>query len=195
MSFNNKEINRQLRQLLTDFANEHESICKQSRAAYIEKLGPGEPVPAESAAPITESGRAMVESLGLSKQQQMREILAPVKAALRASLAAPPSAEAVNACQMLRLRGKGDVSEKEIEALLSKYQDNPATYRTIRSIASSHGIYDLRDDPTETQLANVERVEKDLDRAFNGYTAAREGVSRGFGAFVGLDIDAAFPGE
>ena len=195
MSFNNKEINRQLRQLLTDFANEHESICKQSRAAYIEKLGPGDSIPAESRTPITETGRAQVERLSMTKRQQMQEILAPVKAALRASLSAAPSAEAVNACQMLKLRNRGDVTEKEIEALLSKYQDNPATYRTIRSIASSHGIYYLRDDPTETQLANVERVEKDLDRAFNGYTAAREGVSRGFGAFVGLDIDAAFPGD
>lgn len=185
--YSNEKANKELKSIISQFKDSYRIACDTSRNAYMKTLSAGAQIPREGFI-YGDNFKAEFESMSSGYRDKVREIIGKNLSELREKMTEAPSTEAVNSITLLNMRK--DVTENEIENLLSRYGDNHQARNTIVSIARNHGIYNFGDDETTERIADLESLESNLTKSLSASTA-----NDGLFAMMELDIDDVFPVE
>lgn len=184
-------INRDLKQILSEYKDEYRIICSTSREKYMQTLPVGSQIPKEGMIYGQEYKQVFDESCK-GYQAKAYKILSDAHSELKKEATEAPSTEAVNSLALLNMRK--DITETEIEDLINRYGDNPQVWKTIRSIAGENGIR-VSDHPINEQIRNIEGLMHTLNSTLSVASASKGHAGDGFLSMVAMQIDDAFPVE
>ena len=188
--FTNQRINKDLKSLVSQFKDGFRIKCDSSRNAYMKTLSPGAPMPLEGRI-YGDGNRQEFESECMGYRNKAREILGDYLGDLKKKATEAPSTDAVNTISLLNMRS--NITEREIDDLLTRYGDNPQAWRAINSIAIDHDIRVFKDHPVYEEISTVEDLGASLDKAISLQSAESGHASDGYIALVNAQIDGAFP--
>lgn len=186
--FNSSDINKQLKQAITDFKDTYKRTCKKSREDYLNSAGVGSQVriPKENEI-CTREARDAFQNDCTAYRHRIAEILKPVYADLEATATEPPTTEAVNAISLLQNRN--NVSPLEIDLMVKKYGGNASAYNAIVSIAEKNHNYRYQPHTVEDDIKTVQSLEECLCRNINASKIVSNGFSDGLAATLALEVD------
>lgn len=188
-----EKANKELKSILSQFVDAYRMICESSRNAYMKTLSAGDPVPQEGAI-YGENFKSEFESMSAGYREKALEIVEKKLSGLRDKATEAPSAEAVNSIALLNMRK--DITEDEIDNLLTRYGDNVQVWKTLVSIAKAHDIHVFREDTDlETEIRILTDLEENLEKALSVTSALKGHATEAFMSMVAMDIDRAFPVE
>lgn len=168
-------VKEQLRQIAKEFMDEYNIHCTTSRNALIKSMRPGEPVPPEGEIYGIDYQNAFNERASLYRSKVDTILDAKLDEALKAKTKAP-EADVANTIVMLSARD--NVTEDDINDMVSAYGDNYQVYRSLQDIAKKNGAV-LPDHP----LAQKETVLLDAKRTFDNFMTYKGASTKG-NAFV-----------
>lgn len=189
--FARQRINKDLKTITSQFKDAYRISCDSSRNAYMRTLAPGSPVPKEGII-YGDDYRREFESMCAGYQDRAQTILKDALEDLVKIETEAPSTEAVNSITLLKMRD--DITEKEIDNLLTKYGDNPQAWRALVSIARDHKIRTFPDHPVYTEIENIENLGANIEKTLT-LRSAEQGHAEGYISFLDAMIDGAFPTE
>lgn len=190
--YSDERANKELKSIISQFKDSYRIACDSSRDAYMKTLAAGAPIPKEGSL-YGETFKNEFESMCSGYRDKARKIVEKKLSELREEVTKAPSTEAVNSITLLNMRN--NITEAEIDDLLTRYGDNVQAWRTIVSIARDHNIYAFRDNDIDERIAAAESLERTLDKALSAQSAIGGRASDGFLSMVELDIDKVFPIE
>lgn len=188
----NERTNKELKSILSQFKDSYRIACDSSRNAYMKTLSAGAQVPKEGMI-YGEDRRREFESMCAGYRDKALEILNKVGTELREKATEAPSTEAVNSITLLNMRK--NITEDEIDNLLTRYGDNPQAWETIVSIARDHDIHAFNDHPIKRQIEAVDGLARTMERTISAQSANGGHASDGFLAMIEMNIDDVFPIE
>lgn len=168
-------VKEQLRQISKEFMDEYSKSCAVSRDAYIKSLRPGESLPPEGKIYGAEYQKAFDDRASLYRDK-VDIILGEKLDEVMKAKAKAPEADVANTIVLLSARD--NVTEEDINDILSAYGDNYQVYRSLQDIARKNGSV-LPDHP----LAEREAILSDTKRTFDNFISYQGASSKG-NAFV-----------
>lgn len=190
--YSNEVVNKELKSLLSQFKDSYKMASESSRNEYMKTLVPGAEIP-KTGVIYGDNRVREFESMCDGYRGKMKSIIADVSSDLKDKETEAPSTEAVNSITLLSMRK--NVTEDEIDNLLTRYGDNQQAWRTINSIAKDHNIHVFRDHENEGKLSRVNDLEANLDRALSASSAISGHASDGYLSMIAMEIDNVFPVE
>ena len=190
--YSNEKANKELKSILSQFKDAYRMACDASHKAYVSSLPTGAQIPRDDVI-YGENYKAEFDSMCAGFRKKAHEIMDERLSELREKATEAPSTEAVNSITLLSMRK--DIPEKEFENLLVRYGDNAQAWKTIVSIANAHGIHSFTTPDIDDKIADVESLDKSLDKVLSLKNAIDGYANDGFLAMVGMDIDNVFPTE
>lgn len=190
----NKAINEQLKAITAKYRTTTAEARDRSHAEYVKTLPAGQPVP-EKGKIYGEAAREAFNDACRGLTSSAAEIIGQEQAAIKESMTAAPSADAVNTLQLLNMRS--NLTYDELQDVADRYGDNYQAGRTLVSIAHQHQIRGIK-----YAGADLEARAAQLDTLANCFTsstfsakAADEGKAGGFMDYVDQIIDNTYPTE
>ena len=183
-------INKELKELLNTFKDSYRTTCYASRVQYMKTLPAGSQIPKEGVI----YGDAEKQQFDLDCKgfrDKANKILSDAHSELKKEATEAPSTEAVNSITLLNMRK--DITETDVDDLLTRYGSNPQAWKTIKSIANDHDIRGFRDHPIDEQIQNIEGLANTLNKTLSLASASSGHAGDGFLAMVAGQIDQTFP--
>ena len=191
-SIKTKNINKDLKTIISQYLDDYKAICNSSRNDYIKTLVPGSPVPPEGAI-YTDEKKSEFRSIVDGYRTKAFSIIDKAYEDLKDKSTAAPSSDAVNSIALLNMRK--EISEKDISDLLNAYGDNYQAYSTINSIARDHGIKTFKDHRIKEDMDGVGEIESAMDKFINYQRTTSGRSGDGLRAMIEARIDEVFPVE
>lgn len=180
---------KELKSIVSQFADAYKMTCDRSWNDYVKTLTPGTMLPPKGRI-YGEDKRAEFESLCQDYRVRVDKVLDEVLVGLNRKMTEAPSTEAVNTITLLNMRQ--NVDEIEIGNLLTKYGDNPQSWKALVDIASAHNIHVWDAHPVEKQIDGIENLRSSLGRVISRTSAEAGHTSDAYISVVCMDIDNAF---
>lgn len=162
-----KSIKAELRNLLKNCEN----ISANSRAEYVRGLPQGSLVVPDQFL-YTDDAKAEIEKATTETRENIKVILDNLYSKIGDNLTAPPSQDAVNTIQLLKMRS--DISEQEFKRYADKYKDNALMVSSLNEIAREKELNIYIEPSRDMKLAeNIEHYKGQIDKYINSYDAKR----------------------
>lgn len=187
------KINAELKKLTTEYYSTFNNYCERSHEQRLKELKPGEYVPPKGK--LSEYYRDEMEAKANEIKYKVNALIDPEIKAVKKKVNAAPSAEAVAAVSMLKMRNPKALTSDILTTLIEEYGDNPLTYDTIRDIAKDSKVstpYNYKEHPLRKQLDNIEAASRSLNKAFNVFDTENGHNTPGFKQILDTYIDEAF---
>ena len=181
-----------LKDALYDFNKAYAELADASRQDALRNLQPGAPAPAEGKI-LDEKHREQFKGKANLYRTQAINIIDGELKKINDKLSAAPSSEAVNVVQMLA--AKKSTTTEEVENLLQRYGKNALTHDAITSIAADKGVHVFSDNTLHERVQQLEALRTGLNRSMTLADAERGLATKAYAAFIGMQIDEAFPEE
>lgn len=176
-----KSIKTELRELLKNC----ERISADSRAEYVRNMPQGSLVVPNQYLYTTQAGEE-IEKATTKTRENIKAILDDLYLKIADDVTAPPSQDAVNTIQLLKMRS--NISEQEFKCYADKYKDNALTVSLLNEIAREKELNIHIEPSRDMQLAeNIEHYKGQLDKYINSYDAKRGGYD--IASVCGLEHD------
>lgn len=188
-----EKANKELKSILSQFVDAYRIVCENSRNAYMKTLAPGAQIPKEGMI-YGEDFKDEFDSMCAGYRNKALEIVEKKLSELRDKTTEAPSTEAVNSIALLNMRK--DITEDEIDNLLTRYGDNAQVWKTLVSIAKEHDIYTFRElNDLDEKVQTLVDLEKNLEKTLSVMSALAGHATESFMSLIAMDIDKAFPIE
>lgn len=188
-----EKANKELKSILSQFVDAYRIVCENSRNEYMKTLAPGAQIPKEGVI-YGEDFKKEFDSMCAGYRNKALEIVEKKLSELRDKATEAPSTEAVNSIALLNMRK--DITEDEIDNLLTRYGDNAQVWKTLVSIAKEHDIYTFREiNDLDEKVQTLVDLEKNLEKTLSVMSALAGHATESFMSLIAMDIDEAFPIE
>ena len=177
-----QHASNKLIEYLNTYKKRANNIIEKNRSDYMQTLTPGATVPYHL--PLNEDYRAQLDAEIKGLRAKFKAEISPLLEKLKKDVAEAPTTEATNTISLLALRS--DISESEIEFLLSQYGNNVQCYKAIKDIARKHDVNVYSENPTMEQYEKLSGLYSKLD-SWN--TIQAEEMSEGLLSMYELDIN------
>lgn len=176
-----KSIKEELRNLLKNCEN----ISADSRAEYVRNMPQGSLVIPEMYI-YTDGAKAEIEKATTKARESIKATLDNIYDKISEEVTAPPSQDAINTIQLLKMRS--DISENEFMLYADKYKDNALANSMLQEIAHEKNLkVNIEDSKEMTMAKNLARYYDEIEKTINTYDAEHGKINAI--SIIGLESD------
>ena len=184
-----KSIKAELRELVNNCAR----ISAYSRAEYVRNMPQGSLVVPEMYI-YTDGAKAEIEKATTKARENIKATLDNIYGKISEEVTAPPSQDAINTIQLLKMRS--DISEKEFMLYADKYKDNALANSLLQEIAREKELnVNIEESKDMTLANNLVHLWEEIETTITPYNAIRGNISAISIVGIESDLDYALGGE
>lgn len=176
-----KSIKSELRDLLKNC----ERISADSRAEYVRNMPQGSVVVPDMFI-YTDGAKAEIEKATTKARESIKATLDNIYDKISEEVTAPPSQDAINTIQLLKMRN--EISEQEFLLYADKYKNNALANSMLQEIAHEKDLKVNIEDNKEMAMAkNLVRYYEEIEKTINTYDAEHGKINAI--SIIGLESD------
>lgn len=176
-----ESIKTELRELLKNC----ERISADSRAEYVRNMPQGSIVIPDLFI-YTDGAKTEIEKATTKARESIKATLDNIYDKVSEEVTAPPSQDAINTIQLLKMRS--DISESEFMLYADKYKDNPLANSLLQEIAKEKELkVDIEESKEMTLANNLVHFWEEIETSITPYNAEKGNISAI--SIVGLESD------